>query len=122
MLHPQQFVLGSSLEHVSLPWDMLAYVIGRSSWGRLGLIIATATVVNPGYSGAITLEFTNVGEVPIPLYPGSRICQLVLHTLNNIPSKGPKLSKYDVSTGPEFSKIYRDYEWDILKKLGNDTK
>lgn len=116
ILHPHQFILGSTLEHVKLPKNLLAYVIGRSSWGRLGLIIATATVVNPEYSGAITLELTNVGDAPITLYPGTRIAQLVFHYVNPSESK-PKRSKYQISTGPVFSKIYEDDEWDAYRFL-----
>src|SRR2546430_5523893 len=55
-LHPQQFALGSSLEYARLPYDIGGYVLGRSSWGRLGLVIATATMVHPGFFGSITLE------------------------------------------------------------------
>jgi len=121
ILHPHQFILGSTLEHVKLPNDLLAYVLGRSSWGRLGLIIATATVVNPGYSGAITLELTNIGEAPITLYPGSRIAQLVFHPVNPSKSESEE-SKYELSVGPEFSKIYKDKEWDALKFLQNRSK
>ena len=57
----------------------MAYVIGRSSWGRLGLVIATATMIQPGFHGTITLELTNVGNVPLVLLPGTRIAQLVFH-------------------------------------------
>ncbi|MGI0057760.1 MAG: dCTP deaminase, partial [Nitrosarchaeum sp.] len=120
ILHPQQFLLGSTLEHIKLPNNLLAYVLGRSSWGRLGLVIATATVVNPNYSGAITLELANIGDAPITLYPGIRIAQLVFHTVN--PSKiKPKPSKYQTSIGPVFSKIYDDPEWDAFR-LMNDKK
>ena len=72
-LHPNQIVLGCTLEYVRLPPDLLAYVIGRSSWGRLGLVIATATLVHPGFTGVITLEMVNLGDAPIALYPGVRI-------------------------------------------------
>lgn len=71
VLHPQQFILGETLEWIHLPSNLAAYVIGRSSWGRDGLIIATATGVHPRYSGILTLEITNVGEIPLRLYPGS---------------------------------------------------
>ncbi len=79
VIHPHQFVLARTLEIVRLPSDLLAYVIGRSSWGRRGLIIATAVVVHPGFAGPITLELKNLGEVPIVLYPFDRIAQLVFH-------------------------------------------
>jgi len=107
VLHPNQLILGSSLEYVSLPSQLSAYVIGRSSWGRLGLIIATATAVSPLFKGCITLELVNLGEAPLILYPGIRIAQLVLHTVKG---KGTYSGRYNCSTGPEFSKIYKDDE------------
>lgn len=78
VLHPRQFVLGETLEWIHLPLDLSAYVIGRSSWGRDGLIIATATGIHPAYSGIITLEISNVGEIPVYLYPGITIAQLFI--------------------------------------------
>lgn len=56
--------------------------MGRSSWGREGLVIATATGVHPGYSGILTLELTNLGEIPLRLYPGIAIAQLFVHTVD----------------------------------------
>jgi dCTP deaminase len=82
IIHPHQFVLARTLEVVRLPKNLLAYVIGRSSWGRRGLIVATAVVVHPGFSGPITLELKNVGEVPIALYPMDRIAQLTFHDVS----------------------------------------
>jgi dCTP deaminase len=80
-LHPGQFMLGATLEFLRLPKDLGAYVVGRSSWGRVGLLVATAIFVQPGFSGCLTLELVNHGESPIALYPGSRIAQLVVHRL-----------------------------------------
>lgn len=79
VIHPHQFILATTLEYLRLPWDLNAYVIGRSSWGRLGLIVATAVGVQPRFSGALTLELRNLGETPINLYPGEVIAQLFLH-------------------------------------------
>lgn len=79
IIHPHQFVLARTLEFIRLPDDLSAYVIGRSSWGRRGLIVATAVVVHPGFAGPITLELKNVGEVPLALYPLDRVAQLTLH-------------------------------------------
>jgi len=76
-LHPNQLVLASSLEYVRLPTELAASVTSRSKWGRAGLVIATATAVHPGFNGTITLELVNLGEVPLILYPGLRIAQLV---------------------------------------------
>ena len=81
-LHPQSFALAVTLEWLRMPEKLAGYVIGKSSWGRRGLIIATATGVHPGFTGCLTLELTNVGEVPIVISPGATICQLFLHTVD----------------------------------------
>ncbi len=80
-LHPGNFVLGVTLEWIRVPKNLAAYVIGKSSWGRRGLIIATATGVHPGFKGCLTLELSNVGELPIAINPGMTICQLFFHTM-----------------------------------------
>lgn len=117
VIHPRQLVLAATLEYVSLPKDLAATVEGRSSWGRLGLIIATACSVAPGFKGCITLELVNDGEVPIVLRPGMRIAQLVFFESAKDAdyrqlSEGNKVVnvKYDCPTGPEFSRIHRDAE------------
>lgn len=79
ILHPRSFVLGSTLEWLRMPKDFAGYVTSRSSWGRRGLIIATATGVHPGFAGCLTLELFNAGEIPIALYPGMAICQFFIH-------------------------------------------
>lgn len=107
VLHPNQLVLGSTLEYVSLPSDLAAEVVGRSSWGRLGLIIATATAVAPGFKGVITLELINGGQVPLILYPGFRIAQLVI---DDLAGKSSYSGRYDFPTGPQFSRIHEDEE------------
>lgn len=76
VLHPQGFVLGVTLEWLRLPANLAAYVIGKSSWGRGGLNIATATGVHPGFTGCLTLEISNFGQVPIAITPGMAVCQL----------------------------------------------
>lgn len=81
ILHPRDFVLGVTLEWIKLPHDLSGYVQGRSSWGRRGLVIATAVGVHSGFSGCLTLELTNLGEVPIKIYPGMTICQLFVHAV-----------------------------------------
>ncbi len=99
VLHPHQFVLGETLEFVRLPLDLMAYVVGRSSWGREGLIVATAVGIHPGYSGIVTLELRNLGEVPICLYPGLAIAQLFVHTLVGRATKVRE--KFAGATAPE---------------------
>lgn len=76
-LQPGEFVIARSLEYVTLPDDVAAEALGRSSWGRLGLVIATATLIQPGFKGTITLELANVGDTPIMLEVGLSIAQLV---------------------------------------------
>lgn len=78
-LHPRNFVLAATLEWLRLPANLAGYIIGRSSWGRRGLITATAAGVHPGFAGCLTLELTNLGELPIEMRPGMAICQLFLH-------------------------------------------
>lgn len=81
-LHPHHFVLGVTLEWIRLPKNIAGYVVGKSSWGRRGLIIATAVGVHPGFAGCLTLELANVGEIPVALHPGMHICQLFLHDVH----------------------------------------
>lgn len=81
-LHPNDFVIARTFEYISMPDNWIAYVVGRSSWGRLGIVIATATFINPGFKGTITLEIVNLGQVPVSLYPLTRIAQLVFHKLH----------------------------------------
>lgn len=114
-LHPRQFVLGCTLEYVSLPCDVLAYVTGRSSWGRLGLMIATATAIHPNYKGIITLELANLGDAPIALYPGIRVAQLIFHKCSKTTIKKP--SKYFMSVRPSFARVYEEPEREALKDL-----
>ena len=90
ILHPGNFVLGNTLEWVRLPVNLSAYVIGKSSWGRRGLVIATATGVHPWFSGCLTLELANLGEIPVAVWPGMEICQLFLH--KTVEPRGPPLA------------------------------
>lgn len=83
VLHPRAFVLGITMEWFRLPANRAAYVIGRSSWGRHGLIIATATGVHPGFTGCLALELSNVGEIPITVKPGTSICQLFIQEVKS---------------------------------------
>jgi len=114
-LHPREFILGMTLEYVKLPPDISAYITSRSTWGRLGLVIATATAIHPNYAGVITLELSNLGEAPIPLYPGIRVAQLIFHkTERQIQGD---VSSYHLSVKPSFAKILEEPEWEIIEKL-----
>lgn len=79
ILHPHNFVLAVTLEWIRMPTHLSAHITGRSSWGRHGLIIETASGVHPGFTGCLTLEMANIGDVPIKIRPGTRICQLFFH-------------------------------------------
>lgn len=83
VIHPHQFLLAQTLEYLRLPTDLMAYVVGRSTWGRLGLIVATAVGIHPGFAGSLTLELRNLGETPLTLYPGQAVAQLFFHRVEN---------------------------------------
>ena len=85
VIHPHQFILAQALEYLRLPLDMMAYVVGRSTWGRLGLTVATAVGVHPGFAGSLTLELRNLGEAPLALRPGQAIAQLFFHSVQTGP-------------------------------------
>jgi len=109
VLHPGSLALGSTLEYIAVPNDLECQVEGRSSWARVGLQIATASSIEPGFKGVITLELSNVGNMPIELYPGARVAQLVFHSAQP-PVKhayGPN-RKYVCPIGPQFSRVYED--------------
>lgn len=89
VLHPGEFVLGSTVERVEIPDDVVAHIEGKSSLGRLGLIVhATAGFVDPGFRGELTLEITNLARIPIILRPGRPIAQLSFMTLDR-PAEKP---------------------------------
>lgn len=116
ILHPGQLILGATLEFIRLPYDCNCYVIGKSTWGRMGLVIATATNVDPGFRGCITLEMINQGEVPIKLRPGVAIAQLVLHKSKEEVVKSYSGS-YTSTTGPEIPKFAKKRkQWEFWFK------
>ncbi len=114
ILHPGEFVLGTTHEAIGLPDDLVARVEGKSSLGRLGLLIhATAGFVDPGWPrGQITLELSNVATLPIKLWPGMRVGQLSFHRLDRAaerPYGHPGLnSKYVGQVGPVASQYQRN--------------
>lgn len=115
MLHPNQLILGVTFEYLSLPFDIFAVIMSRSSWGRLGLVVATAAAVQPGYKGCLTLELVNLSESPISLYPGLPVGQLVFH---EVPAKGAEAvyaGRYDCPTEAELPKFFSQ---DSDKELG----
>ncbi|ABG38858.1 dCTP deaminase [Paraglaciecola sp. T6c] len=101
-LHPGELILASTLEYLSLPNNIFASVEGKSTLGRLGLIIATATAVSPGFKGCITLEIVNQGEIPVVVSPGQLIGQIIfMRTEGTATYRG----RYHYPVGPQFPKI-----------------
>lgn len=107
VLHPGHFVLGATLEYLCIPKDFSGQVLGRSSWGRLGLMVATAVVVQAGFRGCLTLELANEGGVPLLLRPGLRVAQLCLWQAAMPVVKGYDSSagKYHAPLGPQSSRL-----------------
>jgi dCTP deaminase len=93
-LHPGHLVLGTTLEWFRFPLDLMADVVGRSIWGRRGLLIASATAIQPGSAGTITLELSNLGEIPVSLTPGVSIGQLFFHMVEPPLRSDSKLTSF----------------------------
>lgn len=114
ILHPGEFVLGSTAESVTLPDDLVARLEGKSSLGRLGLLIhSTAGFVDAGWDGELTLELSNVANLPITIYPGMKIGQISFIKMTTA-AKHPygsdiKGSKYQGQRGPRPSKYYLNF-------------
>lgn len=115
ILHPGEFVLGSTLEIVGLADDIVARLEGKSSLGRLGLLIhSTAGFIDPGFKGQVTLELSNVANLPIAIYPGMKIGQVSFYQLST-PAENPygsagAGSKYQGQSGPTPSRVHRDFD------------
>lgn len=115
VLHPGMLALGCTFEYICLPPDIECQVEGRSSWARLGLQVATATSVEPGFKGVLTLELSNLGTIPIELYPGVRIAQLFFHDAKpEIVDAYSGTRKYKCPVGPQFSLIADDNDGKIF--------
>ena len=115
VLHPGEFVLGSTLERVALPDDLVARLEGKSSLGRLGLLIhSTAGFIDPGFDGHVTLELSNVANLPITIYNGMKIGQLSFMQLVEPAAKpygsGALGSKYQGQRGPTPSRYFKNFE------------
>jgi dCTP deaminase len=122
ILHPGEFVLGSTFEYVSLPNDIAARLEGKSSLGRLGLLThSTAGFVDPGFEGHVTLELSNVATLPIKLWPGMKIGQLCFFQLSS-PSENPYGSekygsRYQGQRGPTASRSHLRFH---ITDVGNE--
>ncbi len=115
IVHPGDFILGVTSEVITLPNDLVARVEGRSSLGRLGIVVhSTAGFVDAGFKGTITLEISNLNNVPVALYPGMRICQLAFENMSSealVPYGEKKCSKYQNQILPEESRVGIDPEF-----------
>jgi dCTP deaminase len=114
ILHPGEFVLGSTLERVAIADDLVARVEGKSSLGRLGLLIhSTAGFIDAGFDGHITLELSNVANLPITIYPGMKIGQVSFMTMTTAADKpygaGGRGSKYQGQRGPTPSRYFENF-------------
>jgi dCTP deaminase len=114
ILHPGEFVLGSTLERVALPDDLVARLEGKSSLGRLGLLIhSTAGFIDPGFNGHVTLELSNVANLPITIYPTMKIGQLSFVQMNEAAERpygsAGMDSKYQGQRGPTPSAYWRNF-------------
>ena len=120
ILHPGEFVLGQTLEWIELPDDMVVRLDGKSSLGRLGLLIhSTAGYVDPGWKGNLTLELSNVANLPIALYRGMKIGQISFFKMSSAverPYGSRELgSKYQGQSTPTASQFYKDFDADRIK-------
>jgi dCTP deaminase len=114
MLHPGEFVLGSTLERIAVPDDLVGRVEGKSSLGRLGLLIhSTAGFIDAGFDGHITLELANVASLPITLYPGMKIGQVSFMQMTTPADRpygsGASGSKYQGQRGPTPSRYFENF-------------
>lgn len=120
VIHPGEFALGSTLEYVHLPADIAAVLEGKSSWGRLGLKIhSTAGFVDPGFSGRLTFEIENGGNIPIVLLPGLRVAQLCFELCKEPSARAYGSagtgSKYQHQLGTTASRFFRDSEMNFFR-------
>ncbi len=126
IVQPGEFVLGVTQEKIAVPDDLVVRVEGRSSLGRLGIIVhSTAGYVDPGFSGTITLEISNLNRLPVALYPGMRICQISFHQMTSpaeLPYDKKPFSKYQGQVLPEGSRLAGDPEFTRSRKKPTPQK
>jgi len=115
LVHPGEFVLATTLERIEIPHDLLVRLEGRSSIGRLGIVIhSTAGYLDPGFKGQITLEISNLGRIAVALYPGMRICQIAFEEMSSPVRAGygeRRGSKYQEQSEATASRLFQDNEF-----------
>ncbi|MEK7533538.1 MAG: dCTP deaminase [Patescibacteria group bacterium] len=112
ILQPGDFVLATTMESIKLPNDLVGRLEGRSSLGRLGIVVhSTASIFDPGWQGMVVMELGNMGRMPVALYPGMRICSMTFEELSSpalVPYSQKKTAKYIGQHTPLASKIIQD--------------
>ena len=115
IVHPGEFILATTLERVEVPTDLVARLEGRSSIGRLGIVIhSTAGYIDPGFQGTITLEITNLGRLAVALYPRMRICQIAFEQMSSPVSESyavKRNAKYQGQETTTVSRLFDDGEF-----------
>ena len=126
LVHPGEFVLATTLERVEVPNDLLARLEGRSSIGRLGIVIhSTAGYIDPGFKGQITLEISNLGRIAVALYPRMRICHLAFEEMRSPVSLGygeKQGAKYQGQQAATASRLFADAEFRQRRASKDETK
>lgn len=119
IIHPHELVLATTLERVSISNDLLGRLEGRSSLGRLGIIVhSTASVFHPGWDGTATMELGNLGVMPVALYPRMRICSFTFERLSSPAERpyGSGKSKYQGQTGPLESGVWEELDDELAEE------
>lgn len=123
VLHPHQLLLAETLEFVRLPHNLMCTVAGRSTWARDGLLVATAVGVHPRFSGCVTLELRNLGEVPIRLYPGDLIAQLFFEeVVGAVTDSASPNSQFSGGSGPRRGSHRYKVTAEKLRKLSRKDR
>ena len=125
ILHPNDFVLASTLEYIMLPSNITGRLEGRSTWGRTGLQVhSTAGFVDPGFEGSLTYELHNMGKLPLPLFPGIRIGQISFYRMESVVEMYTEKegAKYAKTTGTKNPLFYEDYEYQVIQKYLAEKK
>lgn len=122
-IHPREFIIAASFEYICLPKNLMALLHGRSSWGRLGLVVhATAGIVHPSFHGILTFELSNLGPIPIKLYPLMRIAQLVFYYGTGVCGEDLKKSQFDSSIISKMPDPKYDFDYEPLTKMRDYRK
>lgn len=124
ILHPDEFALGCTLEYIALADNIAGRLEGRSTWGRAGLQIhSTAGLIDPGFEGILTFELHNMGKLPLPLYAGVRIAQIIFHWCRPVIQSYVRKSgaKYAKSTEIRDTAFYREYEYRQILEMSRQN-